>query len=228
MKKILITAGGTTEPIDDVRFVSNVSTGKLGMKIASEFLKAGFEATLLLKAGSVLNISDLNNLPVDFSSNFLEVLRFTSADDLYRKMKKLIESKTYLAVIHSAAVADYSPVKTTGKISSGGELKVQFRATPKIIKEIKNWDPQIFLVGFKLESSIPDEKLVNAALKSLKSNRADLVIANDLTLIRTGAHRGLFVSGKGLETIAEGKENIAKELVSYLKQKFKGGESNES
>lgn len=220
MKRVLITAGGTREPIDDVRFVTNVSTGKLGLRIASEFLDAGFKITLLLKSGPILDIKDLKNLPIDFGHKNLKLIRFTSCEDLYKKMEELLTQEKYLAVIHSAAVADYTPIKRKGKIPSGGELKIEFQQTPKIIRKIKDWNPRTFLVGFKLETLVPEDKLIAVALSSLKTNRADLVIANNLSLIKKGKHRALFVTKNGLQKIVKGKKNIAYEIVFYVR---KGG-----
>lgn len=221
MKRILITAGGTREPIDDVRFVTNVSTGKLGLKIASEFLNEHFKVTLLLKSGPILDIKDFKNIPIDFEHKNLKLIRFTSCDDLYKKMKKLLTQGNYSVVIQSVAVADYAPIRKKGKIPSGGKLKVEFRRTPKIIKKIKDWDPQVFLVGFKLETSVPEDKLVAIALRSLETNRADLVIANDLALIKKGKHRALFVTSNGKELVVKGKKNIARQLVKYIKRRQK-------
>jgi phosphopantothenoylcysteine synthetase/decarboxylase len=89
--------------------------------------------------------------------------------------------------------------------------------TPKVIKMIRDLNPQAFLVGFKLEVGSPEEELIGIAHRSLLANKADLVVANDLLQIERGNHVGYLVNPQGeVVARAEGKEEIARRLVEII------------
>ena len=143
----------------------------------------------------------------------------------------------YQVLIHSMAVSDYTPVYMTGleevqassnleeflskqnhqaKISSTDEVQVLFlKKTPKIISLVKEWNPTIHLIGFKLLVDVSEDYLIEIARKSLIKNQADLIIANDLTQISAGQHRAIFVEKDQLQT-AQTKEEIAKLLLEKI------------
>ncbi len=143
----------------------------------------------------------------------------------------------YQVLIHSMAVSDYTPVYMTGleevqassnleeflsrqnhqaKISSTDEIQVLFlKKTPKIISLVKEWNPAIHLIGFKLLVDISEDHLVDIARKSLIKNKADLIIANDLTKISAKQHRAIFVEKEQLQT-AQTKEEIAELLLEKI------------
>lgn len=174
-KKILITAGPTWSAIDKVRIITNIFSGRTGCAIAKRARELGVKVTLLLGPGQM-------DLPKNYFKG-INVLRFRYFDELLKLMQKEISTKKYAAVIHSAAVSDYLPVKkAAGKIPSGkSALTIRLRPAAKIIRRIKNWDPNIFLVQFKLEAGKSPKKLIAASYKSMLKNRADLAVANDLS-----------------------------------------------
>ncbi|MDM5144320.1 Coenzyme A biosynthesis bifunctional protein CoaBC [Lactococcus lactis] len=100
--KVLITSGGTTEPIDNVRGISNFATGSLGKVTAENFLNAGHEVYLLAGLQAVLpeNAALLTHIPIE------------GTHDLYEQMKNLVSKMD--VVIHSMAVSDYRPIYMTG------------------------------------------------------------------------------------------------------------------
>ena len=150
-------------------------------------------------------------------------------------MKELIQD--YQVLIHSMAVSDYTPVYMTGleevqassnleeflskqnhqaKISSTDEVQVLFlKKTPKIISLVKEWNPAIHLIGFKLLVDVSEEYLIEIARKSLIKNQADLIIANDLTQISANQHRAIFVENDHLQTV-QTKEEIAELLLEKI------------
>lgn len=181
--KILITAGGTQMPIDDVRFITNFSKGTTGAVLA-EHLCARHEVTLLTSGFMPSN-------PLFISR--CRVVPFTTYADLAAAMERLITAEHYDAVIHTAAVADYgvdavlvknadgslAPLPQGGKIKSGQQLLLQLTTTEKLIDKVKrDWGFTGMLVKFKLETGLTDQELVDVARRSMTPCAADLVIAN--------------------------------------------------
>ena len=223
--KILVTSGGTSEAIDSVRSITNHSTGRLGKIITETLLAAGHEVCLMTtkralkpEAHPNLNIREINN-----------------TKDLLLEMQERVQD--YQVLIHSMAVSDYTPVYMTGleevqassnieeflskqnhqtKISSTDEVQVLFlKKTPKIISLVKEWNPAIHLIGFKLLVDVSENHLIDTARNSLINNQADLIIANDQTQISTDKHRAIFVEKDQLQTVKT-KEEIAKLLLEKI------------
>ena len=223
--KILVTSGGTSEAIDSVRSITNHSTGLLGKIITETLLAAGHEVCLLTTKRAVKPELHAN----------LSIREITDTNDLLQEMKEYIQD--YQILIHSMAVSDYTPVYMTGfeevqassnleeflnkqnhqaKISSTDEFQVLFlKRTPKIISLVKEWNPAIHLIGFKLLVDVNEDHLVDMARKSLIKNQADLIIANDLTQISANQHRAIFVEKNQLQVV-QTKEEIAKLLLEKI------------
>ena len=223
--KILVTSGGTSEAIDRVRSITNHSTGYLGKVITETLLSAGHEVCLITTAQAVR--------PTDHPN--LKIIQIKNTLDLLQAMEGLIVD--YQILIHSMAVSDYTPVYMTGldevktssnleefldkknkeaKISSTDEVQVLFlKKTPKIISLVKEWNPAIHLIGFKLLVDVSEEYLIEIARQSLIKNQADLIIANDLTQISANQHRAIFVEKEQLQTV-QTKEEIANLLLEKI------------
>ena len=223
--KILVTSGGTSEAIDSVRSITNHSTGRLGKIITETLLAAGHEVCLITTKRALKPEAHPN----------LSIREIDNTNDLLVVMQELV--KEYQVLIHSMAVSDYTPVYMTGleevqaspnleeflnkqnhqtKISSTDEVQVLFlKKTPKIISLVKEWNPAIHLIGFKLLVDVNEEHLVDIARKSLIRNQADLIIANDLTQISANQHRAIFVEKDYLQTVNT-KEEIAKLLLEKI------------
>lgn len=169
-KRVVVTAGGTQEKIDDVRVLTNRSSGKMGGAIALSFAENGADVYLLLAKNSLIKITHPN----------ITVERFESSSDLQNSLVNNLNSCDVL--IHSAAVSDYKPLEVVnGKISSKKEeLTIKLTQTPKIINEVKSINPNIFLVGFKALSNVNQERLLSASRKVINDSDADLVVANDV------------------------------------------------
>ena len=223
--KILVTSGGTSEAIDSIRSITNHSTGRLGKIITETLLAAGHEVCL---------ITTRNALKPEPHPH-LTILEIKNTNDLLLEMKERIQN--YQVLIHSMAVSDYTPVYMTGleevqastnleeflskqnhqtKISSTDEVQVLFlKKTPKIISLVKEWNPAIHLIGFKLLVDVSEDYLIEIARKSLVKNQADLIIANDLTQISAYQHRAIFVENGHLQTV-QTKEEIASLLLEKI------------
>ena len=203
-KKILITCGPTCVPIDDMRVISNRSSGQLGFMIAQECLKKKARVTLLV--GPVAD---------NFLNGNAKVIKFFFFEEL-RKLLKLELKKKYDVVIHAAAVSDYFLKKTfKSKLKSDhDQLKLELVQTPKLINEIKRMSPGVFLVGFKLESKVNDSAVRSLSRKLFKEALCDLVVVNTNTHLKYRAwiiNKSQHILFKGA-----GKRLLAQKLVTQL------------
>ncbi len=168
-KRILVTAGATFEEIDPVRVITNKSSGKMGTAIAEQAFLRGADVVLLRGHNSAephYNIKDEE---------------FTAVDDLYIKIKNLIESKNIDIVIHCAAVSDFTiNGKNNTKIKSNKNMHLELTPTTKIFERLKKINNKIFLAGFKAEYDVSDRVLIGRAYELLKRADADIVVANDV------------------------------------------------
>ena len=223
--KILVTSGGTSEAIDSVRSITNHSTGRLGKIITETLLAAGHEVCLITTKRALKPEAHPN----------LSIQEINNTNDLLLEMQERV--KDYQVLIHSMAVSDYTPVYMTGleevqassnleeflskqnhqaKISSTDEVQVLFlKKTPKIISLVKEWNPAIHLIGFKLLVDVSENHLIDTARNSLINNQADLIIANDQTQISTDKHRAIFVEKDQLQSVNT-KEEIAELLLEKI------------
>lgn len=217
--KILITAGGTSEPIDDVRKITNRSTGKLGLAIG--------ERLLLEYPDKLEKLYYLHGETADYPGGpQVEPVRIGGTVDLKERLTEILTKDSIDAVIHSMAVSDYMVDKVTtveaiktgvesaeitgNKISSSiDDLAIILKRTPKIIGIIKELSPRTKLVGFKLLSNVPHEELIAVAKGLMEKNRCDFVLANDLKEIGGGMHKGYLVHRDGRVDSMETKEEIA-------------------
>lgn len=239
---MLITAGSTWTKIDDVRVMANIFTGNTGIKMAKHFAEMGAETTLLYNprinyARRVINLS---------------ARPYTTFDGLKKAMEEEISSGRYDIVIHSAAVSDYGhnvkqlvEVKDSGlnltpgmrlfkevddipgKIKSDlPELTVTMGRTEKIVDLVKTWDPDVFLVKFKLEVDKTYEELIDIAEKSRVASNADLIVANDLH----GAHNGVppaIILGSDEIKIVDKRKLLASRVFNVIDWELKRREKNE-
>ncbi len=196
-QRILITAGGTSERIDDVRVITNRSTGSTGFYLSQEFWEAGLPVTLLLSETSCLNTAN----------HEFEVLKFSDFESLRRLLFSELSNKNYTHVFHLAAVSDYSvesleldgiplaapdthwpsdkpPTENplpSGKIASGKRMSILMKSNPKIVNDIKDisLNKSIKLVSFKLTSGADNKAKVEAVERLMTNSNSDYVVHND-------------------------------------------------
>lgn len=90
------------------------------------------------------------------------------------------------------------------------------KKAPKVITSIKKWQPSVSLIGFKLLVDVPEEELVTVAQKSLETNQADFILANDLIDITPTQHLGLLVTKDGVKARFQTKKEIAQGLKELI------------
>lgn len=209
--KILITGGGSEEPIDNVRCVSNFSTGRTASYLADYFCKKGNEVTVVMSEKAKMPLSEK-----------IKTIRYMGFSDLY----KILESETknaYDVIIHAAAVSDYSPktVEVDGKIFKAGgteklpagkELVIHMKKNPKIIDKLKMWsDKKSILIGFKLTSNADIEAKKTAVQKIFDASEdknlvPDYIVSNDKMEFKLDKHPYL-IFNRNCECVEEG-ENL--------------------
>ena len=170
-KRILITAGPSREAIDNVRYLSNKSSGRMGIEIAKEASARG--ADVLLVAGECMV-----KIPEYIKTNHVE-----SADDFIKVIKDEISNNNYDFFISAAAISDYKPVDLIeGKISSDNikELNVNMKLTPKILDIARRKDYKLFIIAFKAETNVSRTELIDRAYDRLLKSESDLIVANDV------------------------------------------------
>jgi phosphopantothenoylcysteine decarboxylase / phosphopantothenate---cysteine ligase len=166
--KVLITAGGTTEPIDDVRMISNRSSGRTAATLADALTEAGFAVTYLHSRSAVL--------PKNPSTN----ISFDSFHDLESLLKNQLQSHNFHAVLHAAAVSDYSVAPQAGKIdSSADEILLVLKKNPKLLNEIKKLSPKSLLIAFKLTSTVDEKVIADKVAALFEKAKADFVVQNN-------------------------------------------------
>jgi len=167
-KRIVVTAGGTREPIDPVRCLTNYSSGKMGYALAEAARDQGADVVL---------ISATTLLPDPVG---VDIIIINTAQEMYAAVKKAASQAD--ALIMAAAVADYRPAKASKnkiKRQSSPKLTLELERTTDILEEVKG---NFIRVGFAAES----DNLVANARDKLRRKQLDLIIANDITVAGSG------------------------------------------
>jgi len=169
-KKVLVTAGGTQEPLDPVRYLGNRSSGRMGYAVAQVLQEAGAETTL---------ISAPVELPAPPGVRLIPVM---TALEMYDAVMKYYQESD--VVVKAAAVADYRPSRNSEhKIKKDGQnLQLELVPNPDILAELGKKKTHQLLIGFAAET----ENLVEHARAKIRSKNLDLLVANDVTLPGAG------------------------------------------
>jgi phosphopantothenate---cysteine ligase (CTP) len=178
----VVTAGPTYEPLDDVRRLTNFSTGRLGTELANFLAARGHQVALLI--GETATYAGLRRAQ--------HVAVFSTTADL-RKRLQALANKRVDAIFHAAAVSDFTfgriftpneagkltEVKSARKIPTRpGRLLVELLPTPKIIAELRGWFPRARIAGWKFEAEGGRADALNAARRQLTECSTDLCVAN--------------------------------------------------
>lgn len=175
--RVIVTCGPGCEPIDQVRFISNFSTGELGSHLASELQRHGFEVVCLR--------SRLATYPIEEN---LEMIPFSTNNELAEILEKLSVKENIRAVFHAAALCDYRVEKITAenerdfnleKIpTSIGRLNLTLEPSLKVIAKLRAWFPQALLIGWKYEVSGTRKEADQKAQQQIEKYQLDASVAN--------------------------------------------------
>jgi phosphopantothenoylcysteine decarboxylase/phosphopantothenate--cysteine ligase len=177
----IVTAGPTYEPLDEVRRLTNFSSGRLGCTLANYLTAQGHTVTLLL--------GHYHTWQGDKKAR--SVVEFTTTADLQEQLKTLATSKVH-AVFHAAAVSDFGFGKVWRKTPAGnlrrlkagklstrtGVLMAELIPTPKILGQLRNWYPKALLVGWKFEVDGDRDSVVGKASTQISDCQTNLCVTN--------------------------------------------------
>ncbi|MCH2200761.1 MAG: phosphopantothenoylcysteine decarboxylase [Fuerstiella sp.] len=200
--RILITAGPTREYVDDVRFLSNASSGRMGYSIAEASIKRGHEVVLVTG-------------PVELSPpSHVEVHRIETTGELRAKCLELFPLCD--GVIATAAVCDYRPrERFVGKMTKTGRpIVLELVETSDVLAELGASKAHRWVVGFALESQDPRTN----AMRKLRMKHCDCIVLNDTTAI-SSLDNHVEILSPDATTIAEfqgSKKAIAAELIEFV------------
>ncbi len=205
--RILITAGPTREYIDDVRFLSNASSGRMGYAIAAAAVAAGHEVVLVTGPVMLQPPADCETHPVE------------TTDDLQRVCFDLFPRCD--GVIATAAVCDYRPAtRVAGKMTkTGAPVVFELIETVDVLAALgERKQPSQWIVGFALESQDPRSN----ALRKLKVKNCDFIVLNDTSAIGSLTN-SIEIIGPDARTVSGfsgPKPLIASQLVQWIGEQF--------
>ncbi len=235
---VVVTGGGTIAPIDDVRQIANLSTGGFSAAISEAWLALGARVWHIHAPRALVPFERAARF--DFECGDLESelerlrrlherrsavaerlrlvpLRDGTVSEYAEVLESTLRNEPIDVAMLAMAASDYEPVRSEGKIdSSSATLTIHCARARKVIASVRDWSPDVYLVGFKLTSGLPRERLVAVAEASRAANRADAVVANDVSTLRDGGHTVHLVRGGiGAETFGPGGP-IAERLTARL------------
>ncbi len=200
-KKVLITLGGTIEAIDPVRYISNHSSGKMGMALAHQCIQAGAKTTLII-----------GSISIDIEKR-AEVIHIVSADEMYEAVMKRIESQDLF--ICCAAVADFRPKNVShNKIKKNNSpVTIELTENKDILASVCQLSKRPICIGFAAES---ENFIVNARAK-LESKACEAIILNDISQSEIGLNSDEnevhFITKEHCEKIEKNSKQIIAEKI---------------
>lgn len=196
-KKVLVIAGSTVEPIDDIRIVSNRSSGETGVELARSAFEHGADVELWMGRHEVAVPAWLPTKSFDTTADLAGMVDQAHAD----------------VCVVPAAISDFSPKKRKGKIPSReGALTLDLQPTPKVLAALRKATKGV-LVGFKAEAGVTAAELKTKAMALLKEADLDLVVANDVTSVKRDATAITILDRKGRAVTFAGSKSLAAERV---------------
>ena len=168
-KKVLMTAGPTIEYVDPIRVITNQSTGKTGVLLASELISAGARVTMVYGPGT------------ETPPRGADVINVETAGQMHDCIRTQLRKK-WDVIIMAAATSDYTPTSPSKKKikSSRDVITVKLKKTPKIIDIVREYQKDAFLVGFKADTDVSRDVLISESRKKILEAKADIIIANDV------------------------------------------------
>ena len=201
-RKILIIGGGSSEEIDDVRVITNKSTGKMAKHLAETAFCMGAKVELWMGNAT------------EEVGEWIKQESFSSTDDLNKKIKKLGK---YDIILIPAALSDFIPTKIKGKISSQKIPEIKLKKAKKSIESIREKHIGL-LCAFKLESGLKDNELLEKGEKLLKNS--DFVIANHSEVLGNEKTKLAIITKKENIWVEDTKANASKIILEKIAQKI--------
>jgi len=206
-QKILVTAGGTREAIDDVRYIGNRSSGKQGVAIALSAKARGAEVTLIAANVDTKNLVGIKVISVENTAQLRKELS--------------IQFPLCQVLIMAAAVSDARPELSTGKVKKSEYKKIELIENPDLLAELSKIRTSQIMVGFAAEVSA---NLLQEGERKLNSKGLDLIYANDIDegkIFGSDLTSGFIISSKGYEEIHPiSKQSLAMRLLDKVVERL--------
>jgi len=205
--RVLVTCGPSYEPIDEVRRITNSSTGKLGITLANRLAAAGWPVVCLKGVGATCS---------EPLHPAVEAIAFSTNADLLARLAAIPDRESIRAVFHAAALCDFrvksastpaGDATDAGKISSRqGDLSLVLEPAPKVIASLRGLFPRSRIVGWKYEIDGTRQEAIEKGMRQLVENQTDACVVNGAAY---GEGFGVIASGRegphleGLEALTE-------------------------
>ncbi len=221
---VLITSGGTSESIDGIRYLSNLSTGNTGTSIANHFINKGY------------NVTYLHSVDAKLPNGVFKDIQFTDFKNLNDKLKDILNTETYDVVFHLAAVSDFSLSGITigdeklkfpleEKLSSKAEeISLHLKSNFKILDKIKEYsgNERLCLVSFKFTNEKSEENKKEKVLKQLNNSKSDFVVLNDFGDREDNVQKNFKIfDDNGKITNVQTVNELSEKLESLINEKMK-------
>ena len=202
-KKVVVTSGPTMEFLDPIRYITNRSSGLMGCEIALEFWRRG------------ANVSLITSKPPEFDLPDFKTVEVVSVKDMLKA--SLDEINNADVFVSAAAAADFVPEKQNSKIKTAEKLTLELSCAPKILREVR----KVFegkVIAFKAETGVSDEELEKIALEKMETDRADMMVANDVLEKGMGTNdtRVLLITPERKQWVEGVKMDVAEKIVELF------------
>jgi len=178
MTRVVVTCGPSFEPIDEVRRLTNFSTGELGIRLSNALSSAGYEVVCFRGVGAT------SPRPIEGA----QVIPFATNEHLLTGLEALEEREAVAAFFHTAALADFrlkgvhrddgTEIAAAKLPSREGELLIRLGPAPKVIAQLRQLFPVSRIVGWKYELNDARTEALRAGLRQIEENRTDLCVVN--------------------------------------------------
>ncbi len=199
-KKICVIGGSSNEKLDDVRVISNNSTGETSIDIAKMAYYLGADVDLYLGSVRV-------EVP--------QYLRYSTFSNVASLVSKIPSIEKNDAVIVPAALSDFTTNKMRGKVSSDKPIKITLKPAPKFLKLLRKSYTGV-IVGFKAEFDVGRKELLERARSRMKEYGLDMVVANDIKDVRPGITKVIVLKGRDETTLEGDKLDVARRILELL------------
>ncbi|MCX9011426.1 MAG: bifunctional phosphopantothenoylcysteine decarboxylase/phosphopantothenate--cysteine ligase CoaBC [Candidatus Methanoperedens sp.] len=201
-KRILITGGATAEAIDPIRLLTSRASGRTGVELALEAFRRGADVTLVHRGCT--GMQGIYEFSVE------------SAKDMTGAVLGEL-SKGYDLLISAAAISDFTIQPAGTKIKSDKEVTLTLVPAPKLIKEVRLRYPELRIIGFKAETGVTKDELIERARESMERYNLAMVVANDISSGGMGTEENdVYIIDGGVRHVGGTKRLIAEEIMNKV------------
>ncbi len=216
--KILIAAGATKEYIDAIRFISNDSSGKMGIALLKEAIKRKHTVKFIYGSGSALTKRTIKKISdTDGVEKVINAITYAHFREVV--LSEISDCEIFIC---PAAISDWTVERKNFKIKSNSEILLKLKPTEKLVKLAKQKFPNVFVVAFKAEYDVSDNALKNSAIEKLRTENLDMVVANDVAKSKFGSDKAevFLISKDEIRQVKGSKIAIAGEIFNFMEKEI--------